>query len=389
MSPPRRLCVVTGSRADYGLLRPLMRAIAADPALSLQVVATGMHLAPEFGATWREIAADGFAIDRRVDLLVASDESAGMAKSVGLGTIGFADALAGLAPDIVVVLGDRFEMLACAQAAALLGVPLGHISGGEVTTGALDDWIRHCITKMAHLHFVAAEPYRRRVVQLGEDPGRVFNVGDPALDNIRALARCDRAQLARLLGIELGSPLFLVTYHPATRGTMAPAAAMRELVAALGEFPEAGIVVTLPNADAGGRAMAEVAREFAAGLGGRGALFDSLGSARYLAALSACDLVVGNSSSAIVEAPALGKAAVNIGPRQDGRLKARSILDCGESAGEISAAMRHALTPAFQRQAAGAESLYGDSDASVRIKDILKSWAIPATLAKSFHDLAG
>jgi UDP-N-acetylglucosamine 2-epimerase (non-hydrolysing)/GDP/UDP-N,N'-diacetylbacillosamine 2-epimerase (hydrolysing) len=348
-----------------------------------------MHLSPEFGLTYREIEADGFNIDRRVEMLLSSDTGIGVAKSLGLGVIGFADAFAALVPDVVVVLGDRFEILACAQAAALLGIPVAHISGGEVTQGAIDDWIRHCVSKMSELHFVAAEVYRRRVIQLGEAPERVFNVGDPGLDNIKRLQLLSREQLLRELGVAEGAPLLLVTYHPATLGTLPPDEAMQELVDALESLPDATVVMTYPNADMGGRAMAQIGESYAARHPGRVFLFPSLGRLRYLSAMRACDALIGNSSSGIVEAPAMRKPAINIGPRQDGRLKATSIIDCGERRDDIVRAIREALSPVFAQVASATQSLYGDCDASTRIKEALKRWTRPVTLAKRFYDLPG
>lgn len=382
----RRIAVVTGSRAEYGLLYWLMRAIDADPGLELQLVVTGMHLAPEFGMTVDEIRRDGFAIADSVETQLSSDSRAGMAKSLGLGVVSMTDALRRLAPDIVVVLGDRYEILAAAQAAALLGLPVAHISGGEVTEGAVDDWIRHSVTKAAWWHFVAAEPYRRRVIQLGEDPARVFNVGDTGLDAVNRLDPLPREALAAELGLALAAPFFLATYHPATLGALAPAAAFGEMLAALDRFPEACVVLTRPNADAGGRELAAMAEDWAMRNAGRARCVASLGQRRYLSLMRLADLVIGNSSSGIVEAPPLKVATVNVGSRQKGRLYARSILHCGETADEIAAAIVEALSAPFRAGLGDTVSLYGDCNASDAIHAKLASVDLPGVLAKTFHD---
>jgi UDP-N-acetylglucosamine 2-epimerase (non-hydrolysing)/GDP/UDP-N,N'-diacetylbacillosamine 2-epimerase (hydrolysing) len=382
----RRIAVVTGSRAEYGLLYWLMRAIDADPALALQLVVTGMHLAPEFGLTVEEIRRDGFAIADCVETQLSSDSRAGMAKSLGLGIVSMTDALRRLAPHIVVVLGDRYEILAAAQAAALLGIPVAHISGGEVTEGAVDDWIRHSVTKAAWWHFVAAEPYRRRVIQLGEDPARVFNVGDTGLDAINRLEALSRPVLSAELGLDLAPPLFLATYHPATLGELPPATAFAEMLSALDRFPQATVVLTKPNADAGGRELAAMADDWAERNTGRARCVASLGQRRYLSLMRQADLVVGNSSSGIVEAPPMKVATVNVGTRQKGRLYARSILHCGETTDDIAAAIEEALSPVFRAQVQDTESLYGDCNATDAIHRILATADLPIVLAKTFHD---
>lgn len=383
----RKVCVVTGSRAEYGLLHWLMREILADPSLELQVAVTGMHLSPEFGLTVKDIERDDMPIVARVETQLSSDSRAGMTKSLGLGLLGFADAFERLHPDVVVVLGDRYEILAASQAAALQGIPVAHISGGEVTAGAVDDWIRHSITKVAWLHFVAAEPYRRRVIQLGEAPERVFNVGDPGLDSIRRTPLLSMEALAADLGLAFSNPLFLVTYHPATLGDMSPRSAFEEVLAALEEFPDANVVMTKPNADAGGHELGNMAEAWCAGRKQRTRCVTSLGQLRYLSLMKHCDAVVGNSSSGIVEAPAMRVATVNIGHRQEGRLKADSIIDCAEDRDSIGAAIRKALSPGFKISLANTQSLYGDCNASAQIKEILSSTRFPTNLAKKFHDL--
>jgi UDP-N-acetylglucosamine 2-epimerase (non-hydrolysing)/GDP/UDP-N,N'-diacetylbacillosamine 2-epimerase (hydrolysing) len=361
-----------------------MKEIQADPELELQVIATGMHLSPEFGLTYQFIEKDGFRIDARVEMLLSSDTPAGVTKSMGVGLIGFADALNSLGPDIVVVLGDRFEILSAATAAMMARIPVAHISGGEVTEGAIDDSIRHAITKMSHYHFVAAETYRQRVIRMGEDPDRVLNVGDPALDSIVRLPLLSRAQLEAELKFRLAQPTFLVTYHPATLGNISPEGAMSELLAALDEFPSAKVIFSKPNADAGGRVLARMIDDYAARHGDRVLVKTSMGHLRYLSAMKHCDVVVGNSSSGIVEAPPLKKATVNIGERQRGRLKATSIIDCPEESKAIARALRLALSDAFQQTLPATESLYGNCNASTRIVSFLKH--VDCSEPKRFYD---
>lgn len=386
MTARRRIAVVTGSRADYGLLRSLLRAIHADDALQLQLIVTGMHLAPEFGLTCQHIEADGLPIAARVEMLLSSNTSTGVIKSMGIGMIGFADALERLAPDLMVVLGDRFEILAAAQAALILRIPLAHIHGGETSEGAFDESIRHALTKMAQWHFVAAEPYRQRVVQMGEAPDRVFNVGAPGLDQLDEIAWLDRSDLLGSLGIADGSPLMLVTYHPATLDANSPIAAMDELCAALERFDDAVIVLTYPNADTGGRALIECVDRFVAQAPQRRFAFASLGQQRYLSMVRAADVVIGNSSSGLIEVPALHRPTVNLGDRQKGRLRGPSVIDAPENRDSIERAIRTALSPAFQERLPSMESPYGRGAAGRKISETLRS--VPVRIQKPFFDIA-
>jgi UDP-hydrolysing UDP-N-acetyl-D-glucosamine 2-epimerase len=385
MGAPRRILVVTGSRAEYGLLRWLMREIAADPALRLQVLVTGAHLAPEYGATVAEIESDGFTIDARVPIRLDSDRPAALARSMGLGASGVGEAIAALEPDLMVVLGDRYEVLAAAAAALLARVPLAHIHGGELTQGALDDAIRHALTKLSHWHFVAAEPYRKRVIQMGEEPRRVYNCGAPGLDGIARLERLTRSRLEAALGMRLGSPLILATCHPETLALGDPLAAGMALIAALERLPEATVVFTYPNADTGGRDLIAAIERFVTANSGRARAFASLGQTRYLNLMREADLVAGNSSSAIIEAPALRRASVNIGERQRGRLRAASVIDAPAQSDAVERALRLALSPGFRERLADTVSPYGEPGASVRIKEILK--AVDTGERKAFFDI--
>jgi UDP-hydrolysing UDP-N-acetyl-D-glucosamine 2-epimerase len=383
----RKICVVTGSRAEYGLLYWLMREIQSDSELELQVVATGAHLSHEFGLTSTTIEDDGFEINAKVEMLVSSDTAVGIAKSIGLGVIGFADAFERLRPDILVLFGDRTEMFAAAQTALVARIPVAHLSGGELTEGAIDEAIRHSITKMSHMHFVSAEPYRQRVIQLGEDASKVMNFGSTGLDNIRKLPLLGLEELERAIGFALDKPSFLVTFHPATLGFRSSADAMSAVLAALDRFPDARIIFTQANSDADGRALHAMVEEFSARHPQRVKSVVSLGQLKYLSAIKHCDVVIGNSSSGLIEAPALQRPTVNIGPRQDGRLRAPSVIDCDESVESIVQAIQTALSPGFRSVLERTTSPYGDGNASERIKTYLKNVQLEGILMKRFHDL--
>ncbi|MCS3638166.1 UDP-N-acetylglucosamine 2-epimerase [Salinibacter ruber] len=383
----RRVCIVTGTRAEYGLLYWLMREVKEDPDLDLQIIATGMHLSPEFGLTYQEIEEDGFEIDEKVEMLTSSDTPVGIAKSMGLGTIGFADALHRLEPDVLVLLGDRYEVLAVAQAAMVARIPIAHIHGGEVTEGAVDDSIRHAVTKMAHVHFVATAPFKKRVIQLGERPGRVFNVGAPGLDYLRHLDLMDRDELESSLDFELGGPTFLITYHPATLQTRPPEESTDELLKALDQFPEARLIFTKANADADGRTINQRIERYVNEESHRAQLYSSLGQKRYLSALHHVDLVLGNSSSGLTEAPAVPVPTVNLGARQDGRPRAESVIDCREQTDEIVESIRSALSDSFRERLENVTSPYGDGRATPRICRHLKEITLEGLTTKSFYDL--
>lgn len=385
---PRKLAVITGSRAEYGLLYWLLQEIQADTELELQLVVTGMHLSPEFGLTYRTIEHDGFPIAAKVEMLLSSDTPIGIAKSMGLGVISFADTLAMLKPDIVVVLGDRYEIFAAVQAAMALNIPVAHLHGGETTEGAMDEAIRHSITKMSHLHFVAAEAYRQRVVQLGETPERVFNVGGVALDNLQRLNLLNREQFESALDFKLASLNFLVTYHPVTLSQASVKSSAQALFDALDAFPQAHIIFTKANADAGGRVINQLLDEYASAQPQRVYVTTSLGQLKYLSAIQLVDVVIGNSSSGLIEVPALHKPTVNIGERQQGRLKAASVIDCIEERAAITQAIHHALSREFQATLPNVVSLYGQAGASLRIKEVLKNYNLHDILMKKFYDLA-
>jgi UDP-hydrolysing UDP-N-acetyl-D-glucosamine 2-epimerase len=379
----RRIAVVTGSRADYGLLRETMMRLRDASDIELQVVVCGMHLAEKYGATWRAIESDGFPIAAKVDLALGEDSPAAVARSTGIGVTGFAQVLPKLAPDIVVLLGDRFEILAAAVAATILNIPIAHIHGGEVTTGAFDDAIRHAVTKMACLHFTAAEPYRRRVIQMGEDPAYVFNVGAPGLDQAGHSAGSSYAEAERMLGVS--GRYLLVTLHPATARPGADAATAGALLDALARIRDRAIVFTGVNADPGNSVIDAAIRTFVDAHPDRARLFTSLGSERYWLALRHTDAVVGNSSSGILEAPAVGVPSVNIGERQDGRLRAASIVDCAIDAYAIFRAVRDILDGKIHPDPS-IEPPYGRGGASARIAEQLRTVDLSGAFPKRFRD---
>jgi UDP-hydrolysing UDP-N-acetyl-D-glucosamine 2-epimerase len=381
----RRIAVVTGSRADYGLLRGILTRLRDMDDIDLQVIVCGMHLVAKFGETWRAIEGDGFPIAAKIDLQLNDDRSKTVARGTGIGMIGFADTLPVLAPDLLVLLGDRFEILSAAVAATLLNIPIAHIHGGEVTSGAFDDAIRHAITKMACLHFVAAEPYRRRVIQMGENPEFVFNVGAPGLDEAAAAPALSQPALFQALGISGPGRFLLVTLHPATAQPEADAATVAALLAALASVEDRTIIFTGVNADPGYRMIDDAIQAFVARTD-RAYLFTSLGSERYWAALRLADAVVGNSSSGILEAPAVGTPSINIGDRQLGRLRAPSVIDCPADQASVLAALRSILDGRFHPDTSQ-EPPYGRGGASEKIAGIIRKIDLKGAFPKHFHDL--
>lgn len=383
----RKICIVTGTRAEYGCLRWVMEGIRSSPALELQVIVTGMHLSREFGLTYRDIEADGLPIDGKVEMLLSSDDPVAVSTSMGLGLIGFGGELYRLRPDLVLVLGDRFEIFAAVAAALVAGIPVAHAHGGETTEGAFDEGIRHAVTKMSHLHFVAAEDYRRRVIQLGEDPRHVFNVGALGLDNLRKLPLLDRTALEASLEFELGARNLLITFHPATLDfSTSPAQQMQELLCALDTLEDTRLIFTMPNADPGGRELSEMVQRYVASHPNARA-YTSLGQLRYLSCIRHVDGVVGNSSSGLIEAPALRKGTINIGERQRGRLKAGSVIDCPTDRASIVTALKRLYSSDFQAQLSHVRNPYGEAGACARIVEVLESHPLDSILKKSFKDL--
>jgi len=383
----KRICVITGSRAEYGLLFWLIKGLQESPEFQLQILATGMHLSPEFGLTYQQIEADGFPIDKKVEMLLSSDSPTGVIKSMGTGMIGYADALAELRPDLVVVLGDRFEIFAASSAAMILKIPIAHLHGGETTVGAFDEAIRHSITKMSHLHFTAAEAYKNRVIQLGEEPKRVFNVGGMGIDNIKKLKLLSREELEESLDFKLLKRNILITFHPVTLGQTSAQWQLEQFLQALDQLEGVGLIFTLPNADTDGRAIIQLIDAYVKKNPLKAIAYPSLGQLRYLSALSMVDGVAGNSSSGLLEAPSFQVGTVNIGERQEGRLKAKSVIDCGYETQEIAQAFDHLFSPDFQAGLQRVENPYGDGGAAERILEVLKETPLNDLLQKEFYDL--
>lgn len=380
-----KIAVFTGTRAEYGLLSSLLKEIQHDHEVELQLLVTGMHLSPEFGLTYQQIEKDGFHIDEKIEILLSSDSPIGVAKSVGLGILGFADALNRLNPDRIVILGDRFEALAAAQTAMFLRIPVAHIHGGEITEGAYDDAIRHAITKFSHLHFASTEEYRNRIIQLGENPEFVFNVGAVGLDVIARTTFMSVDELSKSLGFSLEPPYFLVTYHPVTLARDKSSNLFMQLLNAFDQFPEHQLLITYPNADNGGREIISLLEEYAKRHPKRVYATHSLGQLRYLSAAKYADAVVGNSSSGIIEVPSLGRPTINIGDRQKGRLAANSVIHSRPDAASIVSAIHRGLTDFPQGHEQSIVNPYGHGNASKKILEVLKSTKLPQ--AKAFYDI--
>jgi len=381
----RKICIVTGTRAEYGLLTNLMKQIQGEEDFQLQLVVTGMHLSPEFGSTYKQIELDGFRIDEKVEMLLSSDTASGVVKSMGLAMIGFADVFERLMPDIIVVLGDRFEILAVAQTALVMNIPIAHISGGEITEGAIDDSIRHAITKLSSLHFPANDEYKRRIIQLGEQPNRIFVVGDPGVENIRKLDYTSQFELENYFGFNL-SKLFLITFHPTTLEPSMAKSQLTELFLALDEFKDYNVIFTKSNADSDGRIINEMIDEYTAKNNTRVRSYFSLGQKRYLSTLKIAKVVIGNSSSGIVEAPVLSVPTVNIGNRQKGRLKAESIIDCDIIKDKIVAAISQAISSDFINNLENMTLKYDGYETSTEIVEILKNIDFSILTKKKFYD---
>jgi UDP-hydrolysing UDP-N-acetyl-D-glucosamine 2-epimerase len=385
----RRIGVVTVGRSDYGHLRPVLDGIRRAPDLDLVLFVAGMHLAPEFGDTRREIEADGFPIAERIEMLEKGDTPEAVAISTGRGVEGFARGFARRRPDLVVVLGDRFEMLAAAAAALPFALPVAHIHGGEVSEGAMDNQIRHAITKLAHLHFASADVHARRIGRMGEEAWRIHAVGAPGLDRLVGLAALPRATLARELGLAAEGPWLLVTFHPVTLEYRDTAFHVDELLAAL-EKTDGTLVITYPNADTSGRVIIDRIEEFADRHPGRCRLARSLGERLYLSLLSHADVMIGNSSSGLIEAPSFGLPAVNIGARQRGRLRGANVIDVAPSREEIFRGIEAARVPEFRARARAAANPYGDGRAAPRIVEVLSKVPLDARLIqKRFADGEG
>ncbi len=388
MSTTKKIAVVTGSRAEYDLLKGLMLLLKADAKIELSILVTGMHLSPEFGLSYKTIEKDGFLIQEKVETLLSSDTPVGIAKAIGLGVIGFAEALNRLQPDLLVVLGDRYEIFSAAQAAMALRIPIAHIHGGESTEGLIDEAIRHAITKMSHLHFASTDYYARRIIQLGEDPKNVFNVGALGVDNIKNTKLLSRSELEKSTGFKLGETNFLVTYHPVTLVANDSIKSVRALIKAFSKYPNASIIITRPNADTEGRELIRILDEFANSQPKRVMTIDTLGQQRYLSAIRHVDVVIGNSSSGIIEVPSLNTPTVNIGCRQQGRIKPISVIDCKDDTFSITQAIDIALSKDFLISIASQKSPYGDGSCATKIVNHIHQTDLSRLLLKQFYEIS-
>lgn len=384
----RKIAVITGTRAEYGLLNWVIKGINADPDLDLQLLVTGMHLSPEFGMTVDSIVEDKIPIKRKVETLVSSDTPIGISKSMGLGMISFSEVFAEIKPDLCLVLGDRFEIFSAVSAAMIARIPVAHCHGGEATEGLIDEPIRHSITKMSHLHFTSTEEYSRRVIQLGEQPERVFNVGALGIENIHRLNLLDKKEFEDSIKFELSNPTFLVTYHPVTLENKSAKKQFKLLLKALDDFPEAKVIFTMPNADTDGRAIINLIEKYVKENPNRTISFKSLGQLRYLSALKHVNVVIGNSSSGLIEVPSFNIPTVNIGDRQKGRVSGPTVIDSDNEYKNISDSIRSSLDPKFQEKIKGEKNPYDKGFSSDRILPILKEYPLENILKKKFYNLS-
>jgi len=381
-----KICVVTGTRAEYGLLYWLMKEIEADKELQLQLIVTGMHLSSEFGLTYKEIEKE-FKIDKKIEMLLSSDTSIGVSKSMGLAQISFAEVYEELKPDIVVVLGDRYEIFSATSAAMIAKIPIAHLHGGETTEGAFDELIRHSITKMSHLHFTATKEYKNRVIQLGEHPSRVFNVGGMGIENIKRLKLLTRDEFEKSIEFKLNKKNILVTFHPATLDNSTAKEQFQELLDAIDNLEDTNIIFTKANSDTDGRVINQMIDEYVSKNSHKSIGFASLGQLRYLSALQFVDVVVGNSSSGLTEAPSFKIGTINIGDRQKGRIKAESVIECKSDKISILEAFDKLYSVDFQNSLLNIQNPYGNGCASKKIVEVLKNVNLGNILKKSFYDL--
>lgn len=385
----KRIGIMTGTRAEYGLLKPLMQEINKDNDLELYLIVSGMHLSPEFGMTYKEIEEDGFEINAKVEMLLSSDSPAGISKSIGLGVIGFADEFQRADLDMLILLGDRYEALSAAISAMVMRIPIAHLHGGELTEGAIDEGIRHSITKMSYLHFTSTEQYRNRVIQLGENPERVFYVGALGVENIKKINLMTKEELERSIHFEIDENTVVVTYHPVTLENNTVEEQFLNLLKVLDRNPKIRMIFTKANADTNGRIVNELIDKYAAQNSERACAFMSLGQKRYLSALKYCRIVIGNSSSGIIEAPSFGKPIINIGDRQKGRICAGSVINCGYTQQEIQQAMETALTEEFENKARNCRNPYEKENTAANIISVIKDYLLndKIKLKKGFYDI--
>lgn len=378
---------MTGTRAEYGIMYWLIKFLQEDNEIQLQLIATGMHLSPEFGSTYKEIEKAGFKIDKKIEILLSSDTEIGISKSMGLAQISFAEAFQDLAPDLVVVLGDRFEIFSAVSAAMVSKIPIAHLHGGESTEGLIDEPIRHSITKMSQLHFTGTEVYRKRVIQMGENPSRVFNVGSPGLDNIYRLSLLDTSGFEKSINFKLNKKNILITFHPVTLENNTSKIQFEALLESIRTLENTNFIFTKPNSDTDGRIIIQLIDDFVSKNPTISCAFKSLGQLRYLSALKHVDAVLGNSSSGLIEAPSFKVATIDIGDRQKGRIKADSVISCDPTKDSISNALELAFSEDFQKKLKHIENPYGEDGASERIVKILKDFDYSDILKKKFYDI--
>jgi GDP/UDP-N,N'-diacetylbacillosamine 2-epimerase (hydrolysing) len=382
----KKICVVTGTRAEYGLLYWLMKEIEADKDLELQLIVTGMHLSPEFGLTYKEIEKE-FKIDKKIEMLLSSDTSIGISKSMGLSQISFAEAYDELKPDMVIVLGDRYEIFSATSAAMIGKIPVAHLHGGETTEGAFDESIRHSITKMSHLHFTATDEYKNRVIQLGEHPNRVFNVGGMGIENIKRLKLLTRDEFEKSIDFKLNKKNILVTFHPVTLENSTAKEQFQELLDVIDELKDTNIIFTKANSDTDGRVINKMIDEYVVKNFHKSIGFTSLGQLRYLSALQFVDAVVGNSSSGLAEAPSFKIGTINIGDRQKGRIKAESVIDCLPNKKSIEEAFDKLYSKEFDLILKVVENPYGNGCSSIKIIEEIKKFDFSDILKKVFYNI--
>ncbi len=382
----KNIAVITGTRAEYGLLKPLIQAITDDSGFNLQLVVTGMHLLAEFGLTYTQIEQDGFVIDSKVEDHLSGDSAAAITKAIGTAMIGFAETYEELSPDLIVVLGDRSEILAAATAAMIKGIPVAHLHGGETTEGAYDEGIRHAITKMSYLHFTSAEVYRKRVIQLGESPDRVFNVGAIGIDSIKSLKLLNTTEFEESINYKLNKKNVLITFHPVTLEKATAKKQFEELLTSLDKLEDTTLIFTKPNSDKDGKIIIEMIDDYVAKKPEKSIAFTSLGQLRYLSALQHLDVVIGNSSSGIYEAPIFKKPTINIGDRQKGRLMPDSVINCEPNSEAIDKAIQKAFDQEFINSIQEQKNIYGDGTTTSQIIEVLKTFKIK-DIKKSFYDL--
>lgn len=382
----KKICVITGTRAEYGLLYWVMKGIQAEPAFELQLCVTGMHLSPEFGLTYRNIENDGFVISKKIECLLSSDTPVGISKSIALAVAGFAEAFHELNPDLIVLLGDRFEILAAATAAVIAKIPIAHCHGGESTEGLIDEPIRHAVTKMSHLHFTSTEWYRQRVIQLGEQPENVYNVGALGIENINKLQLLSKEDFERSIDFRLAEKSILVTFHPVTLEHATAEYQFGQLLKVLEELRSATIIFTKPNADTDGRIIIKMIDEFVS-TNPNSISFISMGQTRYLSALKYVDVVIGNSSSGLIEVPSFKKPTINIGDRQRGRIMADSVVSCDPTYDGVRSALQRVMSEAFQAKLQQVTNPYGNGNSSEKIIDVIRQSQPQDLIKKTFHDL--